>query len=91
MSRIHHLLGMVGGLTRIITHEMFVFGLFLVSAESVAKGTLALSLLPVSFLSVSLSVFLYLSASLPLSLAPSPSQTRKYLRSFALARCSREY
>ena len=48
---------MVGGLTRIITQELFVFVLFLVSAESVAKGTLALSLLPVSFLSVFLSVF----------------------------------
>ena len=75
MSRIHHLLGMVGGLTRIITQELFVFVLFLVSAESVAKGTLALSLLPVSFLSVSLSVFLSLSllSSLSLSLSLSLS------------------
>ena len=66
---------MVGGLTRIITQELFVFVLFLVSAESVAKGTLALSLLPVSFLSVSLSVFLSLSllSSLSLSLSLSLS------------------
>ena len=54
---------MVGGLTRIITHEMFVFVLYLVSAESVAKGTLALSLLPViimGYVASSLSPFMSL-------------------------------